>query len=162
MKGTVLAVCISEKKGTRKHPVPCVTLKENSGIIGDAHAIGADTRIAFRHRQISLLADESVDKMRSKGAVLKPGDFAENILTEGIDLKDLPVGTRLQIGEAILEVTQIGKECHNDCEIRKLTGQCVMPAEGIFAVVIQGGEIKAGDGINIRLPFLRELSATAD
>lgn len=140
MKGTVMAVCISERKGTRKHPVPSVILKEDHGIVGDAHA-GA------WHRQISLLADESVDKMRAKGAVLQAGDFAENILTKGIDLKSLPIGTRITIGEAVLEVTQIGKKCHNDCEIRKLTGQCVMPTEGIFAVVIKGGEIKPGDGI---------------
>ena len=140
MKGTVLAVCISEKKGTRKHPVPSFMLKENHGIVGDAHA-GA------WHRQISLLADESVDKMRAKGAILQAGDFAENILTQGIDLKSLPIGTRLMIGEALLEVTQIGKECHSDCEIRRLTGQCVMPTEGIFAVVVKGGEIRPGDSI---------------
>ena len=138
MNGTVLAVCISEQKGTRKHPVPSVVLKEDHGIIGDAHA-GA------WHRQISLLADESVDKMRAKGAVLNAGDFAENILTMGIDLKNLPVGTKMIIGETELKVTQIGKECHSDCEIRKLTGQCVMPTEGIFAVVLKGGEIRPGD-----------------
>lgn len=140
MKGTVSAVCISERKGTRKHPVPTVILKENHGIVGDAHA-GA------WHRQISLLADESIDKMRAKGAVLKAGDFAENILTKGIDLKSLPIGTRLMIGETVLEVTQIGKECHSDCEIRRLTGQCVMPTEGIFTVVVKGGEVKPGDPI---------------
>lgn len=151
MKGTVLATCISEKKGTKKHPVPSVTLKEDHGIIGDAHAAGADTRVSFRHRQVSLLADESVAKMRAKGAVLQAGDFAENILTEGIDLKSLPVGTRMIIGEAELEVTQIGKKCHNDCEIKKLTGQCVMPTEGIFAVVKKGGEVKAGDEITVFL-----------
>ena len=144
MKGTVLATCISEKKGTKKHPVPSVTLKEDHGIIGDAHAKNW-------HRQISLLADESVDKMRAKGAVLQAGDFAENILTKGIDLKNLPVGTRMIIGEAQIEVTQIGKKCHNDCEIKKLTGKCVMPTEGIFAVVIQGGEVKAGDEITVFL-----------
>ena len=140
MNETVLAVCISEQKGTRKHPVPSVVLKEDHGIIGDAHA-GA------WHRQISLLADESVDKMRAKGAVLNAGDFAENILTMGIDLKNLPVGTKMIIGETELKVTQIGKECHSDCEIRKLTGQCVMPTEGIFAIVIKGGEIRPGDRI---------------
>lgn len=147
MKGTVTAVCISEQKGTRKHPVPSVTLQENYGILGDAHA--GDTRPRYRHRQISLLADESVDKMRLKGAVLSAGDFAENILTKGIDLKSLPIGTHLIIGEAELEVTQIGKECHNDCEIRRLTGQCVMPTEGIFAVVVKGGVIRPGDRIII-------------
>ena len=142
MIGTVLAVCISEKKGTRKRPLPSVTLKENHGIVGDSHA-------GSWHRQISLLADESVDKMRSKGTVLNAGDFAENILTKGVELKSLPIGTHIRIGEAELEVTQIGKECHNDCEIRKLTGQCVMPTEGIFAVVIKGGVIRPGDEIII-------------
>lgn len=149
MKGTVSATCISEKKGTRKHPVPSVTLKENHGIIGDAHFVQADTPFPYRHRQISLLADESVDTMRKKDAVLNAGDFAENILTKGIDLKTLPIGTRLRIGEAVLEVTQIGKECHHDCEIKKLTGQCVMPTEGIFVIVIKGGIIKPGDTIQI-------------
>lgn len=149
MKGTVSATCISEKKGTRKHPVPEISLKENYGIIGDAHSVHDDTPFPYRHRQISLLADESVDKMRKTGAVLNAGDFAENILTKGIDLKTLPIGTRLQIGEAVLEVTQIGKECHHDCEIKKLTGQCVMPTEGIFAIVIQGGITRPGDTIQI-------------
>ena len=152
MKGIVIATCISEKRGTKKHPVPSITVKENYGIIGDAHAVDArvgDARIQYRHRQVSLLADESVDTMRALGMELNAGDFAENILTKGIDLKNLPVGTRLQIGEAVLEVTQIGKECHNDCEIKKQTGKCVMPTEGIFAKVIKGGEIKAGDEIII-------------
>lgn len=142
MNGIVLSVCISERKGTRKHPVPAVTLKENYGIVGDSHA-------ANWHRQISLLADESVDKMRAKGAVLQAGDFAENILTKGVDLKSLPVGTRIVIGECELEVTQIGKECHNDCEIRRMTGQCVMPTEGIFAIVIKGGSVQPGDAVTI-------------
>lgn len=147
MKGTVLATCISEQKGKRKHPVPSITVKENHGIIHDAHAAGAPDFIW--HRQISLLADESVDTMRTKGVELNAGDFAENILTKGIDLKNLPVGTQMHIGETVLEVTQIGKECHHDCEIRRLTGQCVMPTEGIFAVVIQGGVIRPGDDIII-------------
>lgn len=142
MSGTVLAVCISERKGTKKHPLPSVILKENYGIIGDSHA-------GDWHRQISLLADESAEKMRRKGAVIRPGDFAENILTEGVILKTLPVGTHIRLGEAEIKVTQIGKECHQDCEIRKLTGQCVMPKEGVFAVVIRGGEIKPGDHIEI-------------
>ena len=145
MKGRVLSTCISEKKGTRKHPVPYVTLVEDHGILGDAHA--ASSRKHHWRRQISLLAKESVDTMRKKGVELKAGDFAENILTEGIDLKALPVGTHLMIGETELEVTQIGKECHNDCEIKKLTGKCVMPTEGIFAIVIKGGIIRPGDTI---------------
>lgn len=142
MKGTVIAVCFSERKGIKKHPVPYVTVQKNYGIIGDAHA-------GHWHRQISLLADESVDKMREKGAVLQAGDFAENILTKGIDLKNLSIGTRISIGEAELEVTQIGKECHNDCQIKKLTGKCVMPTDGIFAIVIKGGKIEPGDTITI-------------
>lgn len=153
MKGTVLAVCISERKGTRKHPISEISLKENYGIVGDAHAVdeyAGDVRNEYRHRQVSLLADESVDKMRLMGATLGAGDFAENILTNGIDLKSLPIGTRLNVGNAELEVTQIGKECHNDCEIRRLTGQCVMPTEGIFTVVIKGGTIRPGDSIEIK------------
>lgn len=138
----VMAVCISEKKGVAKHPVPCVKLKIRYGIVGDAHA-------GDWHRQVSLLADESVDTMRAKGWTLHPGDFAENILTRGIALKTLPVGTRLRVGGALLEVTQIGKECHSDCAIRRTTGQCVMPSEGIFAVVLEEGQVRAGDFIAI-------------
>lgn len=154
MKARVKATCISEKKGTRKHPVPEISLKENYGILGDAHAVDAhavtaDTPVSYRRRQVSLLADESVNTMRQKGVTLNAGDFAENILTEGIDLKRLPVGTHLIVGEAELEVTQIGKECHHDCEIKKLTGKCVMPTEGIFAVVIKGGKVRPGDAITI-------------
>lgn len=149
MKGIVTATCISEKKGTRKHPVPSITLADNHGIIDDAHAVNADTPQKYRHRQVSLLAEESVDTMRALGMELHPGDFAENILTKGIELKSLPIGTILQIGDTELEVTQIGKECHNDCEIKKLTGKCVMPTEGIFTVVRKGGIIKPGDCIII-------------
>lgn len=149
MKGKVTATCISEKKGVRKHPVPSIILRENHGIIGDAHAVNADTPQKYRHRQVSLLAEESVNKMRALGMELHPGDFAENILTKGIELKSLPIGTILQIGDTELEVTQIGKECHHDCEIKKLTGKCVMPTEGIFTVVRKGGTIKPGDCIII-------------
>ena len=138
----VIAVCISEKKGTVKHPVPHIDVRVHHGIVGDAHA-------GDWHRQISLLADESVDTMRALGLTLSPGAFAENILTRGIELKTLPIGTRLRVGEALLEVTQIGKECHNDCEIKKTTGKCVMPTEGIFAVVVEEGRIQSGDRITI-------------
>ncbi|MBQ9458860.1 MAG: cyclic pyranopterin monophosphate synthase MoaC [Oscillospiraceae bacterium] len=138
----VLAVCVSERKGEKKHPVDEIALRLNHGIVGDAHA-------GDWHRQVSLLANESVDKMREKGLALEPGDFAENILTEGITLRTLPVGTRLRVGEALLEVTQIGKECHSDCEIKKKVGVCVMPAEGIFAVVKKEGVVRAGDEIAI-------------
>ena len=149
MKGIVTATCISEKKGTRKHPVPSITLLENHGIIGDAHAVNTDTPQKYRHRQVSLLAEESVDTMRELGMELNAGDFAENILTKGIELKSLPLGTIIQIGDTELEVTQIGKECHNDCEIKRLTGRCVMPTEGIFTIVRKGGAIKPGDCIII-------------
>ena len=141
----VAAVCISERKGTRKHTVPFIEVKRDHGIVGDAHA-------GNWHRQISLLADESVDTRRGKGVELQPGDFAENILTEGIDLKHLPVGTVLRVGKTRLQVTQIGKECHNDCEIRRLTGKCVMPTDGIFAIVLTGGTITAGDEIEEEKP----------
>lgn len=138
----VLSVNISEKKGTRKHEVPAIQLKLHHGIVGDAHA-------GDWHRQISLLANESVDKMRSLGLNgLTSGSFAENIVTEGINLKDLPVGTHLRIGETLVEVTQIGKDCHNDgCAIQRATGKCVMPTEGIFAVVLEEGIVRAGDPI---------------
>ena len=140
---TVKAVCISEKKGTVKSAVHEVFVKENHGIIGDAH--GGDG-----HKQVSLLADESVDKLRDKIPTLDAGVFAENILTSGICLHELPVGAKLQISDALLEVTQIGKACHNDgCAIKQQTGDCVMPREGIFASVLTGGKIKPGDNIKI-------------
>jgi MOSC domain-containing protein YiiM len=138
----VLAVCISEKKGERKTPVAAVELRENHGIIGDAHA-------GDWHRQVSLLAQESIDKMRALGLDVNAGDFAENITTLGIDLVALPIGARLQVGETELEVTQIGKECHTRCAIFYQAGDCVMPKEGIFVKVIKCGSVKAGDGIEI-------------
>lgn len=138
----VTAVCISERKGTRKHTVPFIEVKKDHGIVGDAHA-------GNWHRQISLLADESVDTMRGKGVELQPGDFAENILTRGLELSTLPVGTVLRVGETRLQVTQIGKECHNDCEIRRLVGTCVMPTKGIFAIVLDEGTIRPGDTISV-------------
>lgn len=148
MKGKVLAVCISEKRGTKKHPVPYGTAVEDHGILGDAHA--GDTRKGYEHRQVSLLANESVDTMRAQGVALSAGDFGENILTAGIELKTLPVGTRLTAGEAELEITQIGKECHHDCEIRRQIGKCVMPLEGVFAKVIKGGVIRPDDSVEIK------------
>ncbi len=138
----VIAVCISERKGERKRPVPALTLRLGLGIEGDAHA-------GNWHRQVSLLAEESVDTMRALGLTLAPGDFAENILTRGICLKTLPVGTQLRVGEVLLAVTQIGKQCHNDCAIKKTTGRCVMPTDGIFAIVLRGGTVKPGDEISI-------------
>ena len=138
----VMAVCISERKGIRKHAVPEITVRRDHGIVGDAHA-------GNWHRQISLLAKESIDRMRAMGLSLTDGAFAENIVTEGIELKTLPVGTLLRAGGALLRVTQIGKECHNDCAIKAATGTCVMPTDGIFAVVVEEGTIRPGDGISI-------------
>ena len=138
----VLAVCISEKKGERKNPVEAVELRENHGIVGDGHA-------GDWHRQVSLLAQESIDKMRALGLDVNAGDFAENITTSGIDLVSLPIGARLQVGETLLEVTQIGKECHTRCAIYYQAGDCVMPKEGIFARVITGGVVRPGDEVEI-------------
>ena len=141
--GTVAAVSISERKGERKHPVDSIQLVVGTGIAGDAHA-------GNWHRQVSLLADESVQMMRESGFPdLAAGDFAENILTRGIAVHELPVGTTLAIGPARLVVTQIGKKCHNDCEIRRKTGMCVMPTRGIFCVVTRGGTVRAGDKIRV-------------
>ena len=139
---SVIAVCVSERRGVRKREVPRIELKRNYGILGDAHA-------GNWHRQLSLLARESVDTMRQPGLNLSPGAFAENIVTEGIELKTLPVGTRLRVGPALLEVTQIGKECHNDCAIKQAAGKCVMPTEGIFAIVLEEGTICPGDEIRL-------------
>jgi len=140
----ITAVCRSEEKGTKKEAVAEGVLKENHGLVGDAHAD------CCTHRQVSLLAIESINKMRSLGFNIGPGDFAENLTSEGIDLVSLPIGTRLSIGkEAILEVTQIGKECHTGCAILRQTGKCIMPKEGVFAKIIHGGLVKDGDQIRI-------------
>ena len=140
----VIAVCLSEETGTRKEVVGEVTLREEFGVIGDAHAS------ASWHRQVSLLAIESIDKMRKMGYEVNPGDFAENLTTEGIELFTLPVGTKLSVGDqATLEITQIGKDCHTGCAIFKQIGKCVMPKEGIFARVIRGGAVRASDEISI-------------
>lgn len=142
-KGKVIAVCVSEKKGEQKHEVERVYLRADHGIDGDAHA-------GNWHRQVSLLGTESVQKVRKNiDFKLKNGDFAENILTEGIILYDLPVGTRIRIGEALTEVTQIGKECHHGCAIRQAAGDCVMPREGIFVKVLKPGNVRAGDDITV-------------
>jgi MOSC domain-containing protein YiiM len=140
MKGKVLAVNVSLNKGERKHAVPSATLRVEHGIEGDAHA-------GEWHRQVSLLAMESIAKMQALGLTVGEGDFAENITTEGVDLVHLPIGTRFTLGETVLEVTQIGKECHTRCAIFYQAGDCVMPKEGIFARVITGGVIQPGDEI---------------
>lgn len=139
---TVEAVCVSEEKGTRKHPVDEIELVVGEGVAGDAHA-------GRWHRQVSLLPAEAVDELRGLLPELAPGDFAENVLTRGLDLKALPVGTVLRAGAAELVVTQIGKECHAACEIRRLTGRCAMPTEGIFCVVTRGGSLRAGDRLEV-------------
>lgn len=141
--GKVIAINISEKKGVIKKPIEQGVFIEEHGLEGDAHA-------GKWHRQVSLLAQESIDKMKKSGVEgLSAGKFAENITTEGIVLYELPIGTRLRVGNTIQEVTQIGKECHGGCEIRRQVGDCVMPREGIFTRVIEGGIIKPGDVIEV-------------
>lgn len=143
IKGKVLSVNISEKKGVIKKPITIGRFKEDHGLVGDAHA-------GKWHRQVSLLGVESVNKMRAQGVKgLTHGIFAENITIEGVILYEIPVGTRIRIGETIQEITQIGKECHNGCEIKAQVGHCVMPTEGVFTRVIKGGEIRADDVIEL-------------
>ena len=130
----VLSLNVSDRTGVQKHPVPRVIFRADHGIVGDAHA-------GDWHRQVSLLAQEDVDSLRGPGAEIDFGDFAENLTTAGVDLAALPVGTRLHVGPALLEITQVGKECHAGCAISLATGDCVMPRKGVFARVIRGGEI---------------------
>jgi len=140
----VVAVCTSPKKGARKQAIAEGQFKEEHGLVGDAHAG------VLPNRQVSLLAMESIDKMRGRGLELNPGDFAENITIEGMNLHKLPIGTMLTIGEGVLfEVTQIGKECHTACAIRRQVGQCIMPEEGVFARVINGGKVRPEDKVSI-------------
>ncbi len=140
----IIAVSRSEQKGTKKTNVFEGVLEENYGLVGDAHADGCT------HRQVSLLAIESIEKIRRRGFTIGPGDFAENLTSEGIDLVSLPIGTRLSIGkEIVLELTQIGKECHTGCAIYRQIGKCIMPKEGVFAQVIHGGLVRAGDSIKV-------------
>ncbi len=143
--GKVLAVCISEKKGTQKKPVEKIELKPEWGIVGDAHA-------GNWHRQVSLLSFEKIDEFRKKGADVEYGAFGENIVCEGYDLSKLTVGTRFQIGDALLELTQIGKACHSHCEIYKTMGDCIMPREGVFTIVLKPGIVKPGDEIKMIEP----------
>jgi len=142
--GKIIAISISEKKGQKKHNIEEAELIVDYGMKGDAHA-------GNWHRQISLLGVASIDLMRAKGANVQPGDFAENITVEGIVLYELPIGTQLSIGEkAVLEVTQIGKECHSGCEIQKQVGSCIMPTQGIFGKVIKPGIIRTGDIVTVQ------------
>ena len=141
--GTVVAVNVSEAKGERKKSVPEVFLRPEHGIEGDAHA-------GSWHRQVSLLAQESIDKMTAQGLDVGPGDFAENVTVSGIEVAALPLETTLELGEALVEVTQIGKECHTRCAIYQQAGDCVMPREGIFVRVLQGGRVAPGDAVRVR------------
>ncbi len=151
--GKILAICISEKKGVQKEPVDEATLIEDWGIEKDAHG-------GKWHRQVSLLSFEKIEGFRTKGAEVDFGDFGENLVVEGFDLRQVPVGTRFQIGEAILELTQIGKECHSHCAIFHAVGDCIMPREGVFTQVIKGGKIKTGDTIEM-LPLPDDRPFTA-
>ena len=143
--GRVLGICISERRGTQKKEVEEAVLKENWGIEGDAHA-------GNWHRQVSLLSFEKIEDFRAKGADVDFGAFGENLIVEGYNLRKLPVGTRFHIGEAVLELTQIGKECHSHCEIYKKMGDCIMPREGVFAEVVKDGRIHRGDEVEMELP----------
>lgn len=143
-RGKVVSVNISASKGQKKKPTDCAIVRHGFGIIGDAHA-------GDWHRQISFLAEESIDRMRAKGLELNPGDFAENITTRGLVLFDLPLGSHIRINDVLMEVTQIGKECHDGCAIKKLSGECVMPKEGIFCRVLERGRICPGDKIEVTL-----------
>lgn len=145
MQGTIRAVCVSLEKGTVKRPAESAVLIKDFGIEHDAHA-------GKWHRQVSLLSYDRVTEFNRQGGGVTDGDFGENLLVEGIDLKALPVGTILKSGTVTLRVTQIGKECHSDCEIRRRTGDCIMPREGIFAEVLEGGEIRPGDVLTVQLP----------
>jgi TatD DNase family protein len=139
--GTIRAVCLSAGKGTAKRDVGEAELVERHGLKGDAHA-------GDWHRQVSLLSLEKIERFRAKGAQVEYGAFGENIVAEGIDFASLPVGTVLRCGEAALEMTQIGKECHNRCAIYQTVGDCIMPREGVFAKVIRGGLVRTGDEIH--------------
>lgn len=136
--GVIKGICISENRGTAKHEIEETILVKDWGIQGDAHA-------GHWHRQVSLLSYEKIEEFRKKGADIELGAFGENLIVSGYDFRNLAVGTRFQCGEAVLEMTQIGKECHSHCEIYKRMGECIMPREGVFAIVLHGGTIRKGD-----------------
>ena len=140
--GKIINICISEIKGTSKHPVPFIEVKENHGLVGDAHA-------GNWHRQVSFLDKERIDEFNSKGAEVNPGDFGENIIVQGLDINHLEVGSWLKCGEVIFEISQLGKECHDHCPIYYKMGECIMPKMGTFAVVKHGGIIHEGDNIEV-------------
>ena len=136
--GVIKGICISENRGTAKHEIEEAILVKDWGIQGDAHA-------GHWHRQVSLLSYEKIEEFRKKGADIELGAFGENLIVSGYDFRNLMVGTRFQCGEAVLEMTQIGKDCHSHCEIYKRMGECIMPREGVFAIVLHGGTIRKGD-----------------
>ncbi|WP_101910771.1 MOSC domain-containing protein [Marasmitruncus massiliensis] len=141
--GKVIAVCISEKRGTQKKNIGSARFQENWGIQNDAHA-------GDWHRQVSLLSYDRIEAFRARGAEVDNGAFGENLVVSGIDFRSLPVGTILECGDVVLEMTQIGKECHSHCEIYHKMGECIMPREGVFARVLKGGTISAGDIMEVR------------
>lgn len=151
--GKIKAICISEKKGTQKKEVAQAFLQENWGIVGDAHG-------GNWHRQVSMLSFEKIEDFRQQGAEVEFGAFGENLVVEGFDLSQIPVGTCFQIGNAVLKLTQIGKECHSHCEIYQVMGDCIMPREGVFTEVLTGGSIKPGDEIHM-LPLAKDRPFTA-
>lgn len=136
--GVIKGICISEKRGTAKYEIEEAILVKDWGIQGDAHA-------GHWHRQVSLLSYEKIEEFRKKGADIELGAFGENLIVSGYDFRNLAVGTRFQCGEVVLEMTQIGKECHSHCEIYKRMGECIMPREGVFAIVLHGGTVRKGD-----------------
>ena len=136
--GNIVAVCVSERKGTRKRAVPAAVLRENHGLENDAHA-------GEWHRQVSLLSLEKIEDFKKRGALVSYGDFGENLVVSGIDFVSLPVGARLAVGDILLEISQIGKECHTRCAIYHSMGECIMPTQGVFARVLRGGELRTGD-----------------
>lgn len=140
--GIIKSICVSEKRGTQKNAIENAVLKENWGIEGDAHA-------GDWHRQVSLLSFDKIEEFKKLGAQVCPGAFGENIAVEGFDFAKLPLGTQLKVGDAVLEITQIGKECHTHCAIYHAVGDCIMPREGVFAKVVSGGAIKVGDDMQI-------------
>ena len=142
LKGIIRAICISPERGTEKRPVPEARLRAGYGIEGDAHA-------GYWHRQVSLLSYEKIQDFKKKGAPVEDGAFGENLIVKGIDFKNLPVGTRFRCKDVVLEMTQIGKECHSGCEIYKIMGDCIMPREGVFARVLRGGWIREGDELTV-------------
>lgn len=140
--GKIIAICISEKRGTQKKEIPEADIQEGWGIDGDAHG-------GNWHRQISLLGHEKIEEFKKKCPEIDFGTFGENLVVEGYDLRNMAIGTRFRIGEVILELTQIGKECHSHCEIFKKVGDCIMPREGVFTKVIRGGHIRKGDVVEV-------------